>query len=104
MPEASPQPPTPPSSAMTSFHVRRAIDGDGTSLSWTITHLTPLLEAQASYRTGSILRRFIDPSDVVAEVWMIALPRLRDLRPRDGRYAPVLMKFLSSALLRRING
>ena len=36
-------------------------------------------------------------------VWVVALPRLPELPPRDERHTPVLLKFLSTTLLYRIN-
>jgi len=39
----------------------------------------------------------------VQDAWIAALPRLPDLPSRDGRYTPVLMRFLSTALLNRSN-
>ena len=39
----------------TSVHLRRAIDGDETSLDWIVERLTPLLLAQARYRTTQLL-------------------------------------------------
>ena len=41
----------------TTMHVRRAIDGDRTSLEWLVTRLSPYLRAQASYRLGPAMSR-----------------------------------------------
>jgi RNA polymerase sigma factor (sigma-70 family) len=41
-----------------------------------------------------------EPEDLAQNVWLITIPRLKDLQPRDGRLTPVLMSFLSSALLK----
>lgn len=90
------------SEPVTTMHVRRAIDGDSESLDWIVRRLSPLLVAEASYRLGSGLRRVFDPEDLVHDTWLVALPRLRDLNPRDGRYTPVLLRFLSQTLLRRM--
>jgi RNA polymerase sigma factor (sigma-70 family) len=87
---------------VTSYHVRRARGGDRESLDWLIERFSPLLHAAAEYRLTRSLRRLYDPEDIVNEVWATALPRLPDLSPRDERYTPVLMKFLSTTLLYKI--
>lgn len=88
---------------MTSLHVRRALDGDATSLGWVIGRLSPVLLAQARYRLNPKLRRHVDPEDLVSEVWMIALPRLPEFDVAGPRYTPALMRFLSLTLLNRVN-
>ncbi len=87
----------------TSLHVRRAREGDGQSVEWIVEKFTPLLLASARYRLPGSLRSLYDPEDLVNEVWLIALPKLDRLRPREGRYTPVLLKFLSSSLVNKIN-
>lgn len=88
---------------MTSYHVRRARDGEAASLEWVISRFSPLLRIQAEYRLTGPLRRLHDADDLVDEVWLVALERLGDLRPREGRWTPVLLKYLSSTLLNKIN-
>ncbi len=88
---------------MTSQHVRRAVDGDLSSLGWVVRRLTPLLIAQAGWRLGPMMRRYYDPEDLVNDAWAVALPKLAGLPPRDGRYSPVLLRFLSTTLLNRVN-
>jgi RNA polymerase sigma-70 factor (ECF subfamily) len=89
--------------ALTTFHVRRAIGGDAQSLAWMVARLSPLLLAQASYRLGATLRRMIDPEDLVNDAWLVALRKLPELSVRDGHHTPVLLRFLSTTLLYRIN-
>lgn len=85
----------------TTEHVALARDGDRRSLAWLIDHLTPALRLQARHRlTGSPLKD-LEPDDLVHEAWCVALPRLGDLRERDGRVTPVLVRFLATTLLRR---
>lgn len=86
----------------TSQQVRGALSGWSENLEWLVTRFSPLLLAQASHHLGSHLRRVCDPEDLVQEVWAVALPRLGDLTPRDGRYTPVVLKFLSTTLLYRV--
>lgn len=87
---------------LTSFHVRKARAGDRRSLEWLIERFSPLLRAAAEYRMTGSLRRLYDPEDIVNEVWVTALPRLEGLSPRDERYTPVLLKFLSTTLLYKV--
>jgi RNA polymerase sigma factor (sigma-70 family) len=90
-------------SSPTSLHVGRARQGDSESLSWVIERFSPLLLASARYRLRGELLRVCDPEDLVQEVWMVAIGRLGDLRPRDGRYTPVLLKFLTTTLLGKLS-
>lgn len=87
---------------MTTFHVRRAIDGDTQSLSWVVGRLSPLLLAHAAYRMGPLIRRHHDPEDLVNDAWLVVLPKLTDLPARNGRHTPVLLKFLSTTVLYRV--
>lgn len=86
----------------TTLHVGRALAGDPASLAWLVQRLTPLLLAQAHYRLGSRLRRHIDPEDLVSDVWLRALPRLRAVATPDGRLTPPLLRYLGAILLRRV--
>jgi RNA polymerase sigma factor (sigma-70 family) len=89
----------------TSFHVRRALNADEHSLGWIIERFTPLLLAHARYRLGGRPPTFYDPEDLVNDVWFLCLPAFRPgkIVPRRGRFTPVLVKFLSTTLLRRYN-
>jgi RNA polymerase sigma-70 factor (ECF subfamily) len=97
------EPQDPSEFAATTLHVRRARAGDAESLSWVVRRFTPLLLAHARHRMGPLLLARLEPEDVVNDVWATALPRLPDLAERDGRNTPVLLRFLSTALLHRIN-
>ncbi len=88
----------------TSMLVRHVIDSDDeASWAWVIARLTPFLELQARYRLRGPLRHRYECSDLLNDVWLRAYPRLRDLRPRDGRMTPVLLRFLSQILIYRVN-
>ena len=87
---------------LTSLHVRGALGGDAASVDWIVARFSPLLLAQADYRLGPRLRRLHDPRDLVNDVWLRALPRLGAVSPRDGRFTPVVLRFLTTTLLRRI--
>ena len=88
---------------VTSQHVRRAEDGDAESLDWIVRRFSPVLLAQAQHRLGPKLRVHCDPEDLVDETWAIVLPRLSELTARDGRSTPVLMRFLATTMLHRVN-
>jgi RNA polymerase sigma-70 factor, ECF subfamily len=92
----------PPRRPLTTMHAQRAVRGDADSLNWLMAHLTPLLIAQARYRLGAVLQRIVDPEDLVNSAWVVTLPRLGDLRERDGRITPVLLRFLSSSIVYQI--
>ena len=92
-----------PPNDLTTVQARRAVDGDGESLAWLVERLSPALHMQARYRLRGPAASWCDPADLVQEVWAIALPRLPELVARDGRLTPVLVKFLSTTLLRRVN-
>ncbi|MCR9245248.1 MAG: sigma-70 family RNA polymerase sigma factor [bacterium] len=100
MPPPSPGP-LPDPGQLTSQHVRRAVDGDAASMSWLIERLNPLLIAQARWRMGAALSRVCEPADLVHEAWLVLLPRLDTLPPRDGRMTPVLLSFLSTTILHK---
>lgn len=95
--------PAPSLSDLTTQHVARARDGDVASLAWLVERFSPLLLAQARYRLGPRLGQRITPDDVVQDTWALALPHLASLAPRDGRSTPVLLRFLSTTVLRHVN-
>ena len=84
----------------TTLHVRRAAEGDEASTAWVVKRLTPFLLAQARYRLARHLHDY-EPEDLVNDVWLVALPRLADVRLRDGRKTPSLVRFLGAILLNR---
>lgn len=87
----------------TSYHIRRAGAGEETSVAWVVARFTPFLQAQAEYRLRGPLRKFCEPTELVDEVWAAVLPRLSDLRSREERWTPVLLRFLGTTLLNKIN-
>ena len=88
---------------LTTYHVRRAREGEAPSLEWVVNRFAPLLLANARYRLGKTLSQIYDPEDIVNDVWAVALPKLADLPARNNRYTPVVMKYLSTTLVYRIN-
>lgn len=86
----------------TTLHVGQALAGDRDSLAWMTARFSPLLLEQARYRLGHQLRRYIDPEDLVNDVWLRALPQLRAVRNPDGRLTPAVLRYLGTTLLRRV--
>jgi RNA polymerase sigma factor (sigma-70 family) len=93
----------PTQSDTTTLHVRRACGGEEQSLAWVVERFTPLLRAQATVRLHGVADGLCDADDLVQEVWAVALPRLEDLNPRDERLSPVLIRFLATTLLNKVN-
>ena len=62
-----------PGDHLTSIHIRQAIKNDRESVAWLVSRFTPLLLCQAHHRLAPSLRRFCDPDDAVADVWMAVL-------------------------------
>jgi len=82
--------------------VRRAARGDDPAQAALVERFTPALLVQAEHRVGAPLRRFVDPADVVADVWLVALRRLPEFDPAAGRAVPTLLNYLGTVLLRRV--
>lgn len=91
-----------PPADQTSLCIAGACAGDGQSRSRLIERFTPVLLAQVRFRMTRPLRG-VEPEDLVQDCWAQALPKLHQLVPRDGKLTPVLLKFLSVILLRRLN-
>src|SRR6187397_671680 len=88
---------------LTSQHVQQALRGDRDSLGWVVDRFSPLLKTQAAWRMGPRLCAEVDPDDVVAEAWLVALQRLGDL-DRDGSHStPRLLAFLGTTILNLVN-
>lgn len=87
---------------LTSVHVHRAVAGSSDSLAWIVKRFTPLLLAQADLRLGAVLRRHVDPEDLVADVWNVVLRRIGHLEAVEGRGAGAFVRYLGTTLLRRI--
>lgn len=83
---------------LTTRHVRAAIGDDRESADWIVRRFSPLLEAQARMRLSGTPVGAAEAEDVVAESWLITLPRLRDIAPREGRVTPVLLSFLATTV------
>lgn len=77
-------------------------DPDG-SFEQIVERYSALLLEQARFRIPRVLRRHVDANDVLNDVWAACLPRIGDLSLPDGDRDAVLMRYLSTALVNRIN-
>jgi RNA polymerase sigma-70 factor (ECF subfamily) len=87
---------------LTSFHAQRAAQGERESLAWLVAHFQPLVAAQVRMRLGA-RSQAQDVDDVCAEVWLVLVRRMDTLAPRDGRWAPVVARFLGTTALQVCN-
>lgn len=101
---SGPIPPPPPAAPdPASLRLRSAIDGDAGSLEWVVARFAPLVLAQVRSRLGGHVAGEQDLRDLADEVWLVALSRLRDLRPQEGRLVPVLARFLATTAVNACN-
>ena len=89
-------------SDLTTVYARRAVEGDRDGLTWVIQHFTPFVESQVRFRLGG-RGTAQDIEDLTGEIWLTVLKRLKDLEPREGRLAPVLVSFLGTTALYACN-
>lgn len=82
--------------------VRAAQCGDREAAGRMVERFSPWLMAQARLRLRGPLASLCSPEDLVQDTWLVALSRLGDLRWRDGRLTPVLVRFLATTLRRRL--
>jgi RNA polymerase sigma factor (sigma-70 family) len=85
-----------------SLLLQQARAGSPGAVAGLVEHFTPALMLQAEHRVGAPIRRFVDPADVVDDVWLIALRRLPDFAPEPGRSARTWLAYLSTILLRHV--
>jgi RNA polymerase sigma-70 factor (ECF subfamily) len=85
-----------------SIVIRNAARGEPGAVAAIVERLTPALLMQAEHRLGAALRRFVEPQDVVNDVWLSALRRLPEFRADTGRAVPSLLAYLGVAVLRRV--
>ena len=86
----------------TTAAIRAARAGDREALDSMVERFTPWLLAQARVRLRGRLSPLVSPEDLVQDTWVIALPRLPDLREREQRLTPVLVRFLATTLRLRL--
>ena len=83
--------------------VRGAINGDPESIEWIVQRFTPLLTVQAEYRLRGSIDSVYEASDLVADTWLRSLGKLSEINAKNGRYTPVLVRYLSTVLVNRYN-
>lgn len=79
----------------TTVRVRSALQGDEGEINWLVAHFHPLVLVHVRDRLGGFATDD-DVRDLADDVWLVALRRLGDLTPREGRLTPVLARFLSN--------
>lgn len=82
----------------TSLDVRGAQRGDAAAADRMVRRLSPLIRAAAAYRLRIAGLKGVDPDDLVAEAWAIALPKLDGLGEHQGRRTPVVLAFLTTTI------
>lgn len=82
--------------------IRRAAAGDTAAVGAMVERFTPALLMQVEHRIGAALRRFVDPQDVVNDVWLATLRRFDGFDPDEGRAGATLMAYLGVAAMRRV--
>ena len=82
---------------------RRAVGGDEDAISVLVSKFHPPLLALARRRISQRLKLYYQPEDLVADTWMVALPRLAEFDPLSGRMTPRVIGFLSRTLVNRSN-
>ncbi len=95
-------PPSPADDAAVSIAIRLAARGDARSIETIVARFSPALHMQARHRLTAALRRHVDPTDIVNDVWLATLRRLPQFEPDKGRAVPTLLAYLGTAVLRRV--
>lgn len=91
-----------PGDRQTSLQVRAAVRGEDGGIAWIAERFAPFVRAQVRLRLGAQARP-ADVDDLAAEVWVVTLQRLGDLRARQGRLTPVLLRFLGQTAIHTCN-
>jgi RNA polymerase sigma-70 factor, ECF subfamily len=93
-----------PTPGDTSMDVRGAVAGDAAAVDRVVRRMEPLLLADAAYRLKRTGLKDVEPEDVVAEAWAVALPKLGRIGEYEGRRTPVLLAFLTTTLRNVVGG
>lgn len=102
-PASGEPPPGIPSGMATTRRLFLAAGGDRDSLGWIVDRFDPCLHAAARHHLGTNLRRFLDPQDLVNEVWMVAFRRLPELGEGAPPTPRAFLAFLGSTLRFTLN-
>lgn len=82
----------------TSRHVREAKGGSEAAFAALFERAYPVLEVWARVRITGTLARYVDPDDLIQEVWWTALQRFADFDPDRGHFRAWLIGIASNVL------
>ncbi len=82
--------------------LRNGLAGNERDFSTFITMISPLLVAVARRSGSSLVRRGIEPEDIVQDVWASCLMHLPKIADGAERVTPVVVKYLSVAVRNRV--
>jgi len=83
----------------TEFHVARVRSGDRTGFAPLYDRLAPSLDAWAQLRVTATLRGFVEPGDVVQEVWWRAMDAFERYDPERSGFRPWIFQIATHVLL-----
>ncbi len=86
----------------TTLVVARAVAGRADGVAALVERWSPWLLVEARLRLRGRLAGLCDPEDLVQDVWLRVLPRIGTLDLRGRRRTPVLAKYLTTTLARRL--
>lgn len=87
----------------TAVHLAAAREGDRQSLGWLVERFDPMLHAAARWHLSGRLARVLDPDDLVHEVWVVALSRLRAGEADRLTTAPAFLAFVATTMRHLVN-
>jgi RNA polymerase sigma-70 factor (ECF subfamily) len=85
--------------ATTEFHVGRVRSGDRSSFARLYERLAPSLETWARLRVTGTLRQYVEPGDVVQEVWWRAMDAFERYDPARSSFRAWIFKIATNVLL-----
>ncbi|MFT7619461.1 MAG: RNA polymerase sigma factor (sigma-70 family) [Planctomycetota bacterium] len=83
----------------TEFHVARAKRGDKGGFAQLYEHLAPSLDAWACIRVSGSLRDFVEPCDIVQEVWWRSMDAFDRYDPENSGFRPWMFQIATNVLL-----
>ena len=104
IPDPDPDPAARDPLGATSFDVGKAATGDAAATDRLVRRLEPLLLADARYRLRRTGLADVEPGDVVAEAWAVALPLIGRIGEDSPRRTPALLAFLATTMRNVVGG
>ncbi|MFT7619503.1 MAG: RNA polymerase sigma factor (sigma-70 family) [Planctomycetota bacterium] len=83
----------------TGYHVARARNGDREGFAQLYERLAPSLDAWACVRVTGTLRDFIEPCDIVQEVWWRAMDAFDRYDPKNSCFRQWMFRIATNVLL-----